>query len=117
MLAWCKKNSEVAAKGAKVVTTVWLPNIYTSISLDTESFRLRITPKNPIYIELLDILENGSQEESALLIHILDPKTGRFEIEVSENEKAGWTQLGDYGFKLEILDRKAATKKRKPQNA
>lgn len=117
LLSYCKKNKVGSTERRYVVTTIWLPNQYPSISLDTEHFRLRISDKQALYLELLDFIESNTANEIALCVDILDAKTAKFAIDVLEGEVAEWEPLGESGWKLTIMNKPKSSKNRKPKNS
>lgn len=107
---FCKTEGEKCNNNAKVVTTVWFPNKYPSLSIDTEVFRLRISESDPNYAAIEAGLREGIDADEVFIVRILDAKKFAFEIETLEGETGGWDFLGDSGAKCEVLPKR----KRKP---
>lgn len=110
---YCKRYTGFEKPVTKVVQKLWLPNQYPSVSLHTESYRLRIHKKSDIYEELLESIDNWEKAEACIAICLLNPKTLEFEIIELANEGCSWTLLGDFGYELAVLDRKPTSKRPK----
>lgn len=115
-LQYCKQNKFSAEKGVKVVTTIWLPNLYESISFDTEYFRLRITPSADFYQELLQAVADWEKSELVPAIRITSAEKFAYILDTLPGELAHWEHLGESGRRITVLNRKQATKKRNVQN-
>lgn len=107
---FCKAEGEKCNGNAKVVTTVWFPNQYPSLSIDTEVFRLRISESDPSYAAIAAGLQQGIDADEVFIVRILDAKKFAFEIETLEGEIGGWEYIGESGAKCEVLPKR----KRKP---
>lgn len=107
---YCKSEGEACNNKAKVVQTIWFPNNYPSLSIDTEVFRLRIAQDDPNYQAIELGLRQGIDNDEVFIVRILDSKKFEFEIETLEGEIGGWEYLGETGAKCEVLPKR----KRKP---
>lgn len=112
---YCKSQTDFKKPITKVVQKLWLPNQYPSVSLHTESYRLRVHKKSDIYEELLESIGNWESAEACIAVCLLDPKTLEFEIVELANESCSWTPLGDFGYELAVRDRKPGSKSRKAE--
>lgn len=110
-LSYCKTAPEAAEGKIKVVEVIWLPNKFASISLDTESYRLRITSASTIYLPLVDSIEEFELKEACLAIRLCSKKDAEFEVEVLENESCTWEQLGDFGRRLTVKNKTKSKRK------
>ena len=104
-LSYCKTAPEAAEGTLKIVETIWLPNKFTSISFDTESYRLRITDASDIYLPVCDAIEEFEQDEVCLAIRLCSKTDGSFQIELLENESCTWEALGEYGRRLTVKNK------------
>lgn len=113
--AYCKSKGEDAQLGAKIVQLIWFPNKYPSLSLDTESYRLRIPCEKDTSTELIDFLETAVNEEQVLVIRVTDAAEFAYEIDVLPNESGDWTQIGDHGQKCQVREKPKTNRRKSPK--
>lgn len=109
---FCKAQGKLPKPLIKLVTKIWLPNQYPSVSLHTECFRLRIHENSDIYEALIEKLGEWEDAEACIAIRVSDTETLEFEIIELEQEGCTWNDLGDYGKELKIKERKPVKGKR-----
>lgn len=103
---WMKTVSKEALEPVRVIKTIWCPNLYTNYSLDTESFRLRVSPENPLFSVLEDNLDEWVEQGTVIAIQIEGVKKPKIHLMTLDNESGEWDALGDFGWKLSNLERK-----------
>ena len=107
---YCKAQTDFSKPQTKVVQKIWVPNKFPSVSLHTESYRLRVHQKSNIYESLLEAIEQWKEDEACIAVVLTDPKAYAFKIVELESESCRWDALGDFGWELAVRDRKRAKK-------
>lgn len=113
LLSYCKSKGKEAEKGIALVTTVWFPNQFPNLSLDSEKYRVRISTKGNDAVAVIDFIESAIDQEKVLFIRIVDAKKYAYEIDVLENETATWVSLGDHGRRCTVDERPTKAKRTK----
>lgn len=115
---WCKANKEEKTANRYYVTKVWMPNKFPDLTLETESFRLRVNHKSPLFAELGNVLSRLSHEDAAIALCEIDKETYDFTLEVVEGEQCDWEPLGETGYRLTVREKKSRRKtKQTPDSA
>ena len=104
-LQWLKTISTEEPIPTKVVKTVWFPNKFPNFSLDTESFRLRITVSAENLLEFQDAIESAIDNQEVLLIRVIDSEDATYSLETLPGEVGLWEALGSTGFSCSVSDR------------
>lgn len=112
-IQWCKTQKDSQTAETYFVTKVWLPNKFPDLTLETETFRLRISHKSRLFESLMECLPSWELNGTALLVSEIEKETFDFTLEVSEVENADWEPLGDTGRKLTIRERKKTSRRKK----
>lgn len=115
-MQYCNKHPFEAEKGVKVVVFIWLPNQYDSITLDTESFRLRISSKADFYEALLRQLSDWEEKEAVPILRISSAKDYAYILDELPGEKATWEHVGEFGRRLVVRDKPKRRAGRVSQN-
>lgn len=89
-----------------IVTKIWYPNQYPNFSLETERFIVRVNENSQLGTELLQLWEQIEDEEWCLGIKVVNRSFGEFELVNHETERCTWEDLGRYGRKLTVQERK-----------
>lgn len=111
--AYCKSKGKEAQLGSKIIQLVWFPNKYPSLSVDTESYRLRIPCKAGNDAELLDFFESAISSGQVLVVRITDAEKFAYEIDVLPNELGEWEEIGDHGQKCVVQERPKSKRRSK----
>lgn len=113
-MQWCKGASIAEARPLRFVKKVWVPGKFDNFTLETEVFRLRVSPSSELYQALTNHLQEFESTDAALAIEVLDTASYRFKIKLVENENARWEALGANGYELTVQNKtqkKRAAKK------
>ena len=115
LLQWLKTIPSDSPTVHKVVKLVWFPNQFPNFTVDTESFRLRISLEQFDEAELTDLFETAIQDKAVLRV-IVDPsQKGEWTIEELEGEIGEWEQLGESGYRCSVGDKPKTKTKRVPK--
>ena len=71
---YCKAQGKDCNGNAKVVTVVWFPSQYPSLSIHTEVFRLRVSQMSPDYAAIEEGLRAGIDNDEVFIVHIVTGK-------------------------------------------
>ena len=112
LLKWLSTATEAELKPTRPVAVIWLPNLYPSLTLNTEKFSLRISDKSVLFEPLLQIIPTWEDEMRVPAVRIADPSQGLFQISVLEGETAIWEPMGEFGRRLTIQNRKTTSRKK-----
>lgn len=107
LLSYCKSKGKEAEKGVALVTTVWFPNQFPNLSIDTEKYRVRISTKGDNALEVIDFLESAIEQEQVLMVRITDAKKLAYELDILETESATWQSLGEHGRRCTVDEKKS----------
>lgn len=113
LLSYCKSKGKEAEKGVALITTVWFPNQFPNLSLDSEKYRIRISTKGDDALEVIDFIESAIDQEKVLFVRITDAKKYAYEIDILENETGTWVNLGEHGRRCTVDERPAKGKRTK----
>lgn len=102
---WCKTNQDKKIALKYPVQKVWIPNKFPDLTLETDAFRLRISSKSEAFKVLEQSLEGFIEQNALLAISEIDLLEYDYVIEILEGESADWTELGDFGYQLEVRDK------------
>lgn len=97
---WMKSTSKDHWGAPKIVKMIWIPNLFDNYSLDTEYFRVRIGPNHGFFSVLEETLDTWVEDRSVLTVCLSDDKKPALIFDILVNERADWSPLGDYGWKL-----------------
>lgn len=97
LLQWIKTIPSDSPVLHKVVKLVWFPNQFPNFTVDTESFRLRISTDRFDEAELTDFFESSIEEKKVLCVVVDPAEKGKWSIEELEDEIGEWEQLGAAG--------------------
>jgi hypothetical protein len=81
-----------------VVNVVWLPGKFDNFTLQTDRFRVIITPKHVFYGGLQEFFANSSTAETPIGIEITDWDKGAYML-YEPKERGMWQELGDSGYR------------------
>jgi len=109
---FCKNSIGKKLPERFYIQKIWLPNQYPSATLETESFRIRISSKSSTWEAIAEQLHTWNSECFALAITEISTVTFDYTLEVVETEECIWTPLGEFGMELTITDK--PKRKRKP---
>ena len=101
-MQWCKSATVQEARPLRYVKKVWVPGKFDNFTVETEVFRLRISPSSELYSALKDHLQEFESTDAALAIEVLDTANYRFKLKHIESERAIWVGLGQNGYALTI---------------
>lgn len=110
---YCKSSPEFPPTKCFVIEKIWLPNQFPSLSFVTEVFLLRISTGEAIYQPLRLAIEEWEKESKTPIIRIPDKAKATWEIDLLENESSTWEQMGEFGLKLTVNERKGNKRKSK----
>lgn len=110
---YCKVSPEFPSTKCFLIEKIWLPNQFPSLSLVTEVFLLRISTTETFYQELRLAIEQWEQESKTPAIRIPDKERALWEIDLLEKESSTWEQMGEFGLKLTINERKGNRRRAK----
>lgn len=89
-----------------IVTKIWYPNNYPNFSLETEYFMVRVKEDTQLGTELLQYWDQMEEEEWCLALRVTNRSFAEFELVNHETERCTWEDLGRYGRKLTIQEKK-----------
>lgn len=109
---FCKDSVGKKLPARFYIQKIWLPNQYPSATLETESFRIRISSKSSAWEAIRGKLCVWESACFALAVTEISTITFDYTLEVVETEECIWTPLGEFGMELKITDKPKS--KRKP---
>lgn len=112
---WIKTVSKECAEATRIVKLIWTPNMYENYSLDTEAFRLRVSPNHFLFQILEDNLEDWVNADTVLALEIEKLKIPKVTLITLDDEQCEWDVLGENGFKAGQVT--AKQKKRVSKNS
>ena len=115
LLLWLKTIPSDSPIVHKVIKRVWFPNQFPNFTVDTESFRLRISTERFDETELTDFFESAVEKKAVLCIVVDPAKKGKWEVEELEGEIGEWDELGGWGYKCSVADKPKQPKQRVPK--
>ena len=115
-LQWLKTLPSDSPVIHKVVKLVWFPNQFPNFTVDTESFRLRLSTQMFDQLEVSDLFEDAIQRKAVLSVVVDPAKKGEWEIEELEGETGNWEKLGESGYRCSVEDKPKKSIKRAPKN-
>lgn len=110
---WLKGASAAEIRPKYPIVTIWLPNKYPSASLETEKFRVRISEDNPLWLSLVEALDQITRTCTVLYIETTDTDAKMFKVGVLDGELAEWEPIGEYGWRCTIEDKPKASKRKR----
>jgi len=110
-IKWLKSQRDDVEGKCQVVTTIWFPSKFPNITLDTESYRLRIPITTDNELELVDMFEQSIESQEVLAIRVEGKKDAKFTVTTLENERGDWEELGETGYKCTVLERPTRNKR------
>lgn len=116
MMQYLKNTEESNLKEHYLVTKVWFPGKYRSITLETDNFRCLVYPHQEEYEAILDFL-SGYFETDDYIVYITleDTKDGNWCFSCNMDEVAHWKHVSYLKmFELEKVTRRKASKKKAP---
>ena len=114
---FCKQVTGPETKPARIVKTIWWPNKYPSLTLETERFRLRIPDTNEVYTEILSWVRDKVSEGSVIAIWVVSPEDFGYRIDYLAGEDGVYREIGDLGVALERVTKAKANRRRDSQKA
>lgn len=97
---WMKSVGREALDCTYLIKIVWLPNLYPNISLDTEAFRVRLSPGNFLYSVVQENIEDWIDNDRVIGIQIDSRIPLKLTLLELETDQASWDELGEHGYKL-----------------
>jgi hypothetical protein len=95
---YLKKTKEPKSKPVYVVELVWLPGKFNNFTLQTNKFRIIVSPSHPFYGLLRDFFADNSTAETPMSVRITDWQLGSYQLE--QPKCAGlWSELGTSGYR------------------
>lgn len=107
---WLKTVSSEAKEVTRIVKLIWTPNMFDNYSLDTEAFRVRITPNHPLFDVLEENLEEWIEQGDVLAIQLDCGRKVSITLLTLDNEVGEWSALGDHGWKMQGIEAKPKKK-------
>jgi hypothetical protein len=97
---WMKSVSREALDCTFILKIVWLPNLYPNISLDTEAFRVRLSPGNFLFDVVQQNIEDWIDNDRVIGIQIESRIPLKLTLLELEKDCASWDELGEHGYKI-----------------
>jgi len=107
---WCANQRAKKEFPLYLVSILWLPNEFPSISFDTEVFRLRVPETASIYAPILDHVQLWEDAETCLAIRVCSAEGATYALSVLETENCVWEDLGRFGRRLTVKERLTSKK-------
>ena len=95
---YIKANKKPKARVRRVVDLCWLPGKFDNFTLQTDLFRVIITPRNVLYSGLQEFFANCETAETAIGVEIADWDKGSYML-YEPREKGLWAELGNSGYR------------------
>lgn len=89
-----------------IVTKIWYPNNYPNFSLETEQFMVRVKEDTQLGTELLQYWDQMEEEEWCLALRVTNRSFAEFELVNHETERCTWEDLGKFGRRLTVQEKK-----------
>lgn len=83
----------------KPVKLIWLPNKFLSYTVETESFRIRLSEEHMLYPIFETYLESWIEEGAVLALSFTTDRKPQLQLETMDSETCTWEELGKQGFK------------------
>lgn len=97
---WLTTISREGSQVAKIIKLIWTPNLYTNYSLDTESYRFRVTESHYLFSVIEDNLTDWIENDTVLALQIEGFKAPTMTLLTLDTEQGDWTELGTHGWKI-----------------
>lgn len=98
-----------------LVTLIFKPGKYSVITLQCEElFRVNVREEEPLFRDMLGILDALSNEKTALFIEIPNGSQGKFTILIDDDSKSDWDEF-DWGFRLAEHDKRSKRAGKEPR--
>lgn len=114
---YCKEALPGDCKPARIVKTIWLPNQYPSLTLETEKFRLRIAEGSKGYDDLIEWTKDQVDDQAVIAIWVVSAEKFAYRIDTLPGEVAVYRALGEFGIALESVSKPKKRSKRDSQEA
>lgn len=106
---FAKEGRPVAPRSS--IKIIFRPAQYPVWGFITEhGYRVSVYEDNPLYGLIFDSIDTWSSEDVALFCIPTDPVKGRWDLGIETNENSDW-QPTDWGFKLQIQEKKSSPSK------
>jgi hypothetical protein len=93
-----KRNRKPKSNVKSTTQIVWIPGKFDNFTLQTQRFRVVITPKHPFYPALSEFFANSETFETPIGVEITDWDKQSYLL-YEPNEKGMWQELGDSGYR------------------
>lgn len=94
-----KRTKETKSKIQSRVTLIWLPGKFNNFTLQTEYYRVIISPKHPLYGHLRAFNNAGNESNDiGFDIAITDWTKGSYML-VPNERNGNWTEIGESGLR------------------
>lgn len=90
---------------------IWLPGKFSTLTFQTEKFRLGVSSRGPSGIELLDCVEEFTKETYQFFVCVMNTQDYEWELDVREDKNCSWEFITDTGLKRNIAEVKATKSK------
>lgn len=97
---WASSISKEGMEAVRLVKVIWMPNMYESYSLDTECFRLRISPNHTLFDILETHIEDWLESGAVLGLSVEGKKLTKVTLMTLDDEECEWDPLGEHGWKM-----------------
>jgi hypothetical protein len=106
------KNRDGKVPQISSVKTIFSPAKFGNYTLLTDhNFRVQVSEENELHGIITDHIEEWIKTDTSLFVKIVDGLMGEWELTLNTDESSVWTEK-EWGWTLEIKDRKPATKKK-----
>lgn len=82
-----------------MVDLVWVPGRFKNFTLQTERFRIIITPSNPLFAGIRMYFADVPQLPCEMWIEITDIKLASYMLKEGAEHKGYWDNVGESGFR------------------
>lgn len=112
--AWLRGVSGEQLEKWHIVKVIWLPNKFPSLTLEVESFRLRLSESDFLYSLVEETIDEWEENRTVLALQPQNKRGTEVILSTLDDERCDWEPLGDFGWKavrIERADKKRASRK------
>jgi len=95
------------------VNTIWFPNSFPVLTLETDTFRFNVKQDTDLYILIMDEIDECLTNECSLFLEISSLKPLEMETIIKSQEKCEWLKLGETGWRSTNLKKASIPAKEK----
>lgn len=105
-------RSSIIQSGKEYPTElIWLPGKFSTLTFQTNLFRLGVSCKGSSGIELLDCVEEYTKQNHDFFVCVVNVQDYEWEIDVREDSNVNWEFITETGLKRNVMETKPTKSK------